>query len=60
MNNKVVSKKIPSGKNVNTLLVYLHDDYKIKLLHYIMLPRTSVYVEGYYVKTKWMYFFDSR
>ena len=34
---------------------YLHDDYKIKLLH-IMLPKMSSYVKSYESQTKWMHF----
>ena len=34
---------------------YLHDDYKIKLLH-IMLPKMSSFVKSYEIETKLMYF----
>ena len=42
---------------MNTLLVTLDNDYKIKPLRIIiMLPKTSAYVKIYDGKTKWMCF----
>ena len=51
----LVSNKISSGeKTINTLLVtYI---MITKLSHYIMLPKTSVYIKSYDGQIKWMYF----
>ena len=45
----LVSNKMSSGKKIyNYFIGYLHDDYKVILLH-IMLPKESAYVKSYSV-----------
>ena len=52
----LVSNKISFGeKKYKHFIGYLHNDYKIKPLH-IMLLKTSACVKGYDEQTKWMYF----
>ena len=49
----LVSNKMSSGKKIyNYFIGYLHDDYKVILLH-IMLPKESAYVKSYSVFFKW-------
>ena len=53
----LICNKISSGKKSYKYFIgYLYSNYKVKPLH-IMLPKTSVYVQSYDGKTKWMYFF---
>ena len=56
-NEKVfVSKKVYSGgKNYKYFVIYLYDDYKIKLSH-IMLSKMKVYVNNYEDQIKWIQF----
>ena len=50
------SSKIFSGeKNYKYFIGYLYEDYKVKLLH-IMLLKTSAFVKSCDGRTKWMYF----
>ena len=50
------SNKIFFGeKNYKYFIGYLYNDHKNQPLH-ILLPKTSVYVEIYSRKTKWMHF----
>ena len=52
----LVSKKISfGGKSYKYFIGYLYNGNKVKPLN-IMLTKTSAYVKGYYVQTKWMYF----
>ena len=45
----LVSNKMSSGKKIyNYFIGYLHDDYKVILLH-IMLPKESACVKSYSV-----------
>ena len=49
----LVSNKMSSGKKIyNYFISYLHDDYKVILLH-IMLPKESACVKSYSVFFKW-------
>ena len=51
-----VSNKISFGeRNCKYFIGYLHNHNKAKSL-YIMLPKTSTYVQSYDEQTKWMYF----
>ena len=53
--NEVLSNKISSGeKNCKHFIVYLQDNYKIKLLQ-IIITKTSAYIKCYDGQTKWMY-----
>ena len=55
--NVLISDKISfcEKKNYKHFIAYLHDDYRIKPLH-IMLLKTCAYVRSYDTKTKWVYF----
>ena len=52
---KYLKKNSSGEENYKYFIGYLDDDYRIKPLN-IMLPKTTIYVQGYDGKTKWMYF----